>query len=132
MPTEKNINFTENPLAAEAPDRYVRVNVHVGKVVKSWKQSLFSFEWLTPDGDIKHLTQLSEAEQEKRQIVEQSLGNGTPLAMPILGIGIMDNIEIGCGRAEFLTLAARGVEIIPVHIPKSCESDFKPFLAVVK
>jgi hypothetical protein len=45
---------------------------------------------------------------------------------------MMENIEIGCGRAEFLTLAAHGLKTMPVHIPKSNESDFKPFRADVK
>jgi hypothetical protein len=134
MPTEKelNITFTQNPIAAEEPNRYLVVAVHVPDIVKSWRDSLFSFEWLRPDGKIKSPSELTESEREKRAGVEQLLRSNTPIPMPILGIGMMDNIEIGSGRAELLTLAAAGLKIIPVHIPKSCESDFKPFLADVK
>ncbi len=133
MPIEKkNINFTENPLTAEDPGRYTIIKVNVPAVVKSWRLSLFSFEWLTADGAIKSPRELSETEQSKRRGVETLLESKAPVPMPILGIGIMDNVEIGCGRAEFLTLAAAGLAVIPVHIPKSCESDFKPFLADVK
>ncbi|MGB4108172.1 MAG: hypothetical protein WBK55_10325 [Alphaproteobacteria bacterium] len=132
MPIEKNIRFTENPLAAGEPTRYVTINVRVPEVVKSWRASLFSFEWLRPDGKIKSAAELTPAEREKRGAVEKLLQGGGPVPMPILGIGMMDNIEIGSGRAEFLTLAALGVEIMPVHVPRSNESDFKPFRADVK
>jgi hypothetical protein len=132
MPTEKNIHFTENPLAAGEPGRYLSVHVRLPDIVKSWRGSLFSFEWLRPDGKIKSAAELKPAEREKRQAVEQLIGSGTAIPMPILGIGMMDNVEIGSGRAELLTLAAAGIEIMPVHIPKSSESDFKPFRADVK
>lgn len=128
---EKNIRFTENPLAT-GEARYVTIDVRVADVVKSWRGSLFSFEWLRPDGKIKSAAELTPAEREKREAVEQLLQNGSPVPMPILGIGMMDNIEIGSGRAEFLTLAALGIETMPVHIPRTNESDFKLFRADVK
>lgn len=132
MPTEKNIHFTENPLAAGEAGRYVAVHVRVPDIVKSWQGSLFSFEWLRPDGKIKSAAELKPAEREKRLAVEHLLQSGAAIPMPILGIGMMDNVEIGSGRAELLTLAASGIETMPVHIPKSNESDFKPFRADVK
>lgn len=132
MPTENTIKFTENPVATAEPDRYVAIQIDMAAALKSWRKSLFSFEWLHADGRIKELSELSEAEQSKRQEAERLLKTGGPILMPVLGIGIMDNIEIGCGRAELLTLAAHGVKTIPVHIPKSCESDFKAFRAGVK
>lgn len=132
MPIEKNINFTNNPLVAEDPDRYIAINVRVPDVLKSWRDSLFSFEWLNPDGAIKAAQDLSIHEHSKRMQVEHLLKVGKPVPMPILGIGMMDNVEIGSGRAEFLTVAAHGIKIIPVHIPKSNESDFKAFVADVK
>ncbi|HQX26451.1 MAG TPA: hypothetical protein PKX38_00780 [Alphaproteobacteria bacterium] len=132
MPIEKNIHFTENPLAADETGRYLSVHVRVPEIVKSWRGSLFSFEWLRPDGKIKSAAELNPAEREKRQAVEQLIQAGAAIPMPILGIGMMDNVEIGVGRAELLTLAAAGIETMPVHIPKSSESDFKPFRADVK
>ncbi|MBP7721044.1 MAG: hypothetical protein KA155_00760 [Alphaproteobacteria bacterium] len=132
MPIEKNIHFTENPLAADEAGRYLSVHVRVPEIVKSWRGSLFSFEWLRPDGKIKSAAELNPTEREKRQAVEQLIQSGAAIPMPILGIGMMDNVEIGVGRAELLTLAATGIETMPVHIPKSSESDFKPFRADVK
>jgi hypothetical protein len=125
MTAETNITFKDS--AAAANGNYIAVTVDVARVLKSWRESLFSFEWLTPEGDIKSLENLPAHEQPKRQAVEEKLRAGQPLEKPVLGIGIMDNVEIGSGRAEFLTLAAKGVTKIPVHIPKSCESDFKAY-----
>lgn len=104
-------------------------HIDAAKALESWRTSLFSFEWLDENGNIKPFEDLSAAEADKRRRVEDTLDKGGALERPVLGIGLQDNVEIGAGRAEFLTLAARGMATIPVHIPKSCESDFKPFLA---
>lgn len=127
---QKNkMKFINNPIIAEEPSRYITVHVRVRDIITSWRESLFSFEWLKPDGRIKEIDELSIIEHSKRLQVENLLKSGKPIPIPILGIGLMDNVEIGSGRAELLTLASQGVEIIPVHIPKSNESDFKKFLA---
>lgn len=125
MAIENRIIFIDRADFSARPGYYTNIDVESSLVLKSWKLSLFSFEWLRPDGSIKPLEELAEAEAEKRRLVEIRLRNGEPFEKPILGIGVMDNVEIGVGRAEFLTLAAHGVRIIPVHIPTACESDFK-------
>ncbi len=129
MPTEKTIKFIDNPAIQGNSDRYITVLVDVKHVIESWRYSLFSFEWLTPDGSIKLCTALSQSEKDKRMKIEELLARNMPLQQSILGIGINENIEIGSARAEFLTLAALGVTKIPVHIPRACESDFKAFHA---
>jgi hypothetical protein len=102
--------------------------VDVSAILQSWRQSLFSHEWLTPDGQIKDWKALPATEQPKREKVELDIANGRAVAKPVLGIGLLDNVEIGSGKAEFLTLAAKGLAQIPVHIPKSNEKDFKSFV----
>jgi hypothetical protein len=131
MQDKKNIRFIENSAAAGRKDHYVDITVDVMLVLTSWRESLFSFEWLLPDGSIRALRGLPENEQPKREAVEEKLRKGQPIEKPILGIGVLDNVEIGSGRAEFLTLAAHGLTEIPVHIPKSNEKDFKAFRAGV-
>lgn len=117
-----------NPVAAERGDRYDTVTIDVANVLKSWKLSLFSYEWMAPDGRIKDLAELPEKEQPKRATVESKIAAGEALEMPILGIGLMDNIEIGSGRDVFLTLAAHGATTMDVHIPRSNQKDFKSFI----
>ncbi len=121
-------NLTDNKAALSRPDHYIRVDLLTKPVLKSWQSSLFSFEWMTPDGTIKSLADLPEKERVKRQQVEDAIRQGQALERPVLGIGMMDNIEIGSGRAVFLTLAAHGLERISVHIPKAHEDAFRGFL----
>lgn len=120
--------FTDNPIAKNRPDHYLTVTVDTAKTLENWRISLFSYEWVLPDGRIKSLEELPEKEQPKRAAIEEQLSSNAPLEMPVLGIGLMENVEIGAGRAAFLTLAAHGIKTIPVHIPKSHEDEFQAFL----
>lgn len=131
MSSKEKICFIDNAALRGGSASYIVVTVDAPQVLESWKNSLFSFEWLLPDGRIRSMEQLSEAEQVKRAGVESKLKSGQPIEKPLLGIGIMDNIEIGSGRAEFLTLLAHGQKTIPVHIPRANESDFKDFITDV-
>lgn len=123
-----DIGFTDSAAIRDREDRYLTVRVHTGKVLADWRKSLFSFEWLTPDGNLRSLDDLPMAQRDKRLKIEETLKNGQAVERPVLGIGILDNIEIGAGREVFLTLAARRVDMIEVHIPKSSQKEFKQFL----
>jgi len=121
--------FTDNPAALGRPGHYKEITVNIAKIMESWRASLYAFEWVLPDGRIKTLPELPETEQSKRRAVEEKLQNGQPLEKPVLGIGLLENVEIGSGRATLLTLAAHGIETMPVHVPLSSEDEFVLFLA---
>lgn len=123
-----DLNFTDSTSLKGREDRYAVVRVKTAAILKSWKSSLFSFEWLHPDGSIRGLDDLPLHERDKRIKVEKMVQKGEAVERPVLGIGLLDNIEIGAGRDIFLTLAAQGVQDIEVHIPVSCKKDFKDFL----
>ncbi len=127
--TVANIQFVDNAAIRERRDQYLDVTVDVARILESWQASLYSFEWMLPDGRIKTRDELPENEQPKRDAVEEKIKRNRPLEKPILGIGLLENVEIGSGRATFLTLAATGLETIPVHIPKSNKDEFAPFLS---
>lgn len=124
---QNSIQFNDNPVAKNRADHYMEITVDTAKIMKSWRESLFSFEWLLPDGRIKSAPELSDTERPRREAVEAALKNNQALDKPILGIGMMDNVEIGSGRAIFLTLVAHGIKTMPVHIPRGNEADFKKF-----
>ncbi len=128
-PALQNLTFIDNNAIASRPANYVTVTVDVGKILESWRESLFSYEWVLPDGRLKSREELPPAEQPKRAKVEETLSKGAPLEKPVLGIGLMENVEIGAGRAVFLTLAALGAKKLPVHIPKTHEDEFSSFIA---
>ena len=129
MSMVETLNLIDNKAARARPHDYICIEINTEAVLKSWQLSVFSFEWLDQDGKIKPITALKDADQIKRQDIEKALKDGADIEKPLLGIGIQDNIEIGSGKAALLTLAAHGIKKLPVHIPKSNERDFKPFLA---
>lgn len=123
-----DLHWTDSPSLKGREDRYTVVRVDTARILKSWRSSLFSFEWLAPDGAIRALDDLPMHERDKRLKVEAVLRKGEPVERPVLGIGILDNVEIGAGREIFLTIAAQGAREIEVHIPLSCRGDFKEYL----
>jgi hypothetical protein len=126
--TKAILTFKDNKIASSKEGAYRVEEVQVGKVLESWKFSLFSFEWLTPEGDMRDLEDLPELEQEKYQKIMLQLSRNEPLERPVLGIGMMNNIEIGSRRDIFLTLAKQGHKKISVHIPAANLKEFTPYL----
>ncbi len=129
MTKQNTIDFIDNPAVKNREDCYVTLTVDTAKVLESWKNSLYAFEWLTNEGLFRPSSELPEREQERQISLQKALKEGAPLEKPVLGIGLMDNVEIGAGRAVFLTLAQKEISTIPVHIPKNHRTDFETFLA---
>jgi len=123
-----DITFIDNKITTGKEGAYRVQEVQVGKILESWKFSLFSFEWLTPEGHIRELSDLPALEQEKYQAILSNISQKEQLERPVLGIGVMDNIEIGSRRDIFLTLAKQGFSILPVHIPSANLKEFTPYL----
>lgn len=123
------IRFVDNPSIRGRAENFTIVTVSVPVVLESWRESLFSHEWLWPDGRIRGVYDMPERERLKRIHTEAAILAGDPLPRPVLGIGISDNVEIGSAREVFLSLAAQGVDRVEAHIPKSNLADFRPFLS---
>lgn len=122
------INMIDNASIKGREDKYVIINVDLNKVLKGWKISLFSFEWLTPDGQIRTPEQLPDKERQKFETVLQDVKEGNDLERPILGIGVLDNIEIGSRRDVLLTLYTQEIKSLSVHVPESIEEEFYEYL----
>lgn len=129
MADAKTLSFIDNPVIKGREQNYREITVSVPRIVESWRASLFAFEWMLPDGRIKDRDELPENEKPKRDAVEALIGKGKPLEKPVLGIGLLENVEIGTGRATLLTAAAHGVKAMPVHVPASHADEFAPFIA---
>ena len=121
-------SFIDNPAIKGREDKFLSLNVAIAPIVASWKESLFSHEWLKPDGSVKSLSELNDANRLRRIEVEAALKEGRALPKPVLGLGIMDTVEIGSGKDVLMTLASMSEMTIPVHVPKSHADDFKLFL----
>lgn len=125
---EMTDRFCDNAALKGREENFVLVNALVAPVLASWRESLFAHEWLHQDGTIRKPSEMNEKMRLRRKTVEDLLGSAVKLERPVLGIGILDNIEIGAGRDLFLALAAKGLDKIPVHIPKSHFEDFRFFV----
>ena len=120
--------FIDNPALLGREAKFIALDIKVAPVLASWQESIFAHEWLASDGQIKKMPDMTAKVQERRAQVETLIQSNTPLERPVLGIGILDNVEIGAGKDIFLCLAAMGLTTIPVHIPKSHEHDFRMFI----
>jgi hypothetical protein len=121
-------HLIDNSGLKDQENKYTLIDVNLEKVIKSWKISLFSFEWLTPEGAVRTPDQLPQKELEKYNSVLENYKNGKELERPILGIGMLENIEIGSRRDILLTLYTQGVKTLSVHVQKSLEEEFKDYL----
>lgn len=124
-----SIPFIDNPSIKGRERQFITVTVALAPIIASWRDSLFAYEWFTPEGQIRTPSQMSEPIRQKREEVEKNITAGIALARPVLGIGILDTIEIGAGREVLLTLATHGIETISVHIP---ESHFEEFRSLIR
>ena len=127
--TIQEIKFIDNTKIKKTIDNYNSITVSSDKIIKSWKESLFSYEWLLPDGRIKSIEELSNPDQLKRKEIEKQIINNKSIEKPVLGIGILDNIEIGIGKEILLTLAANNIKNIQVHTPNTYSHEFDKFLS---
>ncbi len=123
------IKFIDNTAIKGREEKFVTLTVNSAKTLKSWKSSLFSFEWLTPDGTVRSPAELGSTEQEKFHAVTALYQKGDVIERPLLGIGVLDNIEIGSRRDVFLTLCAYDVPEISVHVLKQDEKEFNNYLS---
>lgn len=122
------INMIDNASIKGREDKYTTIYVDLNKVLKCWQISLFSFEWLTSDGQIRTPAQLPDKERQKFETILENIKNGIDLERPILGIGVLDNIEIGSRRDVLLTLYSQGLKSLSVHVFKSLEEEFSEYL----
>lgn len=120
--------FQDNPALKGREEKFVTLEIKVVPVLASWQESIFAHEWLTPHGQIKKMSEMADKVQLRRAEIEKIIAGQGPLDRPVLGIGILDNVEIGSGKDLFLSLAALGMATIPVHIPRSHEQDFRMFI----
>ncbi len=123
-----SFNLKDNTTLKDRADKFTIIEVDLSKIVKGWKKSLYSFEWLLPDGTVRPPEKLTTQYRHQYNNVEQTYQLNGTLERPVLGLGIMDNVEIGSRKEVLLTLARLGVGTMDVHVPKSCLEDFKKFM----
>lgn len=129
MINPSDIIFKDSDSIKNRDTAFVEIIVDTKKVLESWKHSPFAHKWMDYDDGPLAISALDEKEQTKAQNILTAAKNGEAIAKPILGVGMTDYVEIGSGRAQFLTLSALGANEMPVYIPASNETFFKKFRA---
>lgn len=124
----ETLRFTDNPAIAGRCDRYMVVKVDLARVLASWHQSLMAHEWLNGHGHFREPDDLNMCDRDKVLKADKILNSGGELPRPVLGIGILDNVEIGSGRDVIYALVRAGHKTASVHIPRSNETEFNRFL----
>jgi hypothetical protein len=126
--TPVSVTLTDNPAIQGRETSFMTVTIELEPILASWKNSLFAHEWLHRDGTLKAPDEQPDKVREKRKVISGLIRKGESLERPVLGMGILDTVEIGAGRDVLLTLASQGLSRIDVHIPKSHLGEFKPFI----
>lgn len=120
--------FTDHPNVAANRDAYTDATLDIAKALPSWRQSLISYKWLNAEARPKGASDLADEQRAQVDDVIRILTRGDALPKPIVGLGMLDNLEVGSGAAIVATLAAQGVKTIPVHVRKAQEKGLKKFL----
>lgn len=120
--------FYDHEVVQRSPDDYIEVILLTDKIINAWTLSIFAHELLNKNGDIKDHDQMNSDTLQKYIIALDSLKKSTEIAKPILGIGIMDNIEIGIGREIIIAAKKLSIDKIPVHLRKSQADDIQKLL----
>lgn len=116
-------------MALANPARYSTLHVRLDRVLASWRLSIMAHPYLGADGQVKADVELSPERLTARQSITKALQNQQALPMPVLGIGMFENVEIGVGADTLVTLAWLGHTTMPVHVLTSQINEFKEFLA---
>ena len=108
--------FTNHEVVNKSPSDYVEIIVSLAVLVKAWSHSAFAYEMLESGGSIKPDTKMGHDILERYLRAQNALKNGDAVTKPVIGIGIMDNVEIGIGREIAVAAYAIGLDNMPVHV----------------
>lgn len=120
--------FYDHEIVQKSPSDYGEMTVSPAIILQAWSHSMFAHEILDPNGNVKPDDALAEATLDLLLRAQDALKRGEPIAKPVLGVGIMDNVEIGIGRE--IVAAAYRLEIpsLPVHVRQGQLVDIQTLL----
>lgn len=104
---------------AENQQDYVVLTLPLDGLIESWRASIVAHEWLY-QGQCRAKDDLKtdDLKQEWQNICDQ-FESGADIERPLLGIGMLDNIEVGTNRAVVSVAHHLGLSSIEVLAPKS-------------
>lgn len=122
--------FCDHEVVQRFPDDYTEITTSPSAILDAWSMSLFAHEILSKDGSIKPESEMTEATLDRYLQAVSSLKKGENLSKPVLGVGIMDGVEIGIGREIIAACITLGVSEITFHVRQGQVDDIKTLLAI--
>ena len=123
--------FYDHEIVQRAPSDYIEIKLKPDAVLKAWSLSMFAHEILNQNGDVKKETEMSAITLDKYLNAIESFKKNEGNIKPIIGIGIMDNIEIGVGREIVAAAKIILLDKIPIHVRKAQEKEIRELLLSV-
>ncbi len=120
--------FYDHEVVQKSPDDYVEITLSPTIILNAWSTSMFAHELLNKDGSVKSQNDLKDATLQKFIDANETIKRGENLPKPIIGVGIMDGVEIGIGREIIAAAAKCNIAQIPVCIRKAQADDVKAML----
>lgn len=114
-----SIAFHDHEIVQRMPTDYIEITISPDKILRAWRLSLFAHELLNNDGSLKHENQMNGDTLLRYVEISNLIKQGETLPKPVIGIGIMDNLEIGIGREIVAAAAQHHITEIPVHMRKA-------------
>ena len=125
-----SITFYDHEVVQKAPNDYIEIILSPQKILSAWAISLFAHELLNPDGTIKPQKAMNANTLHKFIEISDDMKRGEIIPKPVIGIGIMDNLEIGIGREIIVLAAQNNIQKIPVHVRKAQSREIEKLLNV--
>lgn len=117
--------FYNHEVVQQSPDDYVEMTLSPRVILDAWSLSMFAHELLNKDGSVKAEDGMGEETLSKYLDALEALKRGEDVAKPVIGIGIMDGVEIGIGREIIAACATLSINEMPFHVRKAQADEVK-------
>ena len=120
--------FCDHEVVQRTPSDYCEMTLRPEIILKAWSVSIFAHELLNKDGSIKKDNEMTAPTLEKYIHAVEAFKRNEIVSKPIIGVGIMDNIEIGIGREIIAAAKNLSINAIPINVRKAQEKDIRKLL----
>lgn len=124
----QSIEFYDHEVVQNAPNDYIEIALSPVEILDAWTLSMFAHELLNKDGSVKSKKDMNPSTMQKYIDMHSLIKRGEPIPKPVIGIGIMDNLEIGIGREIIAAAMQNNISQIIVNIRKAQVTEIKKLL----
>jgi|GEM_PF-3608030 len=121
--------FHDHNMVAQSPKDYDKKMLSPHKILHLWSSSMFSYELLDKNKQVKAVEDMKPDTQQKYKQVIDAIQSSQSIEIPIIGIGMIDGIEIGLGRESIAACDVLGIDTIPVYVRQSQKDEIEVLLA---